>query len=167
MAEISLLSFIGHLAMFPVRLRDAQHTAMESAARLVQAEARREIGTYQRENTGPFEPWQELADSTKDDRVRQGFTENDPGLRTGEMRDSIDYRANHEQAVVGSNDEKMVWFELGTQHQPPRSVLGTAAVHTEHQVVELLGSAVCRAIVGRAMRGDSIPLPAPDQLPTI
>ena len=62
--------------------------AVVHCATLVEEEAKAEIGTYQ-DQAGPFIAWPELADSTKEDRTRQGFTENDPGLRSGAMRDSI------------------------------------------------------------------------------
>ena len=52
---------------------------MERAAKVVEREAKSEIGEYQDSTISPFPAWAELADSTKDNRVRLGFTENDPG----------------------------------------------------------------------------------------
>jgi HK97 gp10 family phage protein len=158
MREMSLAQFIGHLGMFETRMRTEERHALERAAKLVEAESKAEIGHYQGE-APPFTAWAELADSTKEDRVKQGFTENDPGLRTGEMRDSISHAVGDKEAVVGSNDEKLVWFELGTEKQPPRSVLGTAAVHKGRQVAEIMGGAVVKALVGDEVANRLLPIP--------
>lgn len=144
---MDLLEFIAHLGGASLRMEAARHEALERAAKLVEDEAKREIGTYQ-DGAGPFAAWAELAESTKDDRVRLGFSEDEPGLRTGEMRDSIDHKVEGNEAVVGSTSEKMVWFELGTTRQPPRSVLGGALVRKEEEVARLLGEASVAALIG-------------------
>jgi hypothetical protein len=154
---MTLAQFIAHVAAFPIRLHAASHHAFEEAAKVVEAEAKHEIGTYQ-DAAGPFAGWAELADSTKDDRVNKGFTENDPGLRTGEMRDSIDHASDDTGAVVGSNDDKMEWFELGTSKQPPRSVLGIAAVHKEPEIGHILGHHFTTALIGKGVVGGSMPI---------
>jgi hypothetical protein len=148
MPEMSLLGFIGHLASFEARLKHTLETDFNRVAVLVEAEAKKELGTYQSEG-GPFAAWPELADATKDDRVKKGFSENEPGLRTGDMRDSIHHASDHEGASIGSDDDKLVWFELGTSKQPPRSVLGMAVVHEEKPIVEILGGSVVSALVGK------------------
>ena len=157
MPEMSLLGFIGHLAEFHVRLKEHEHKALDHVGRIVRAESVSEIGTYQDE-AGQFAAWAELADSTKQDRVSKGFTENDPGLRTGEMRDSIDYEVGDKEVVIGSDEDKMVWFELGTEKQPPRSVLGTAVIHKEHQITSVLGGSVVSALIGRDVFNGKIPI---------
>jgi hypothetical protein len=156
-SELSLAGFIGHLAHFQHRLHEASHHAMKHVGEIVEAEAKREVGTYQ-DAAGPFAGWAELAEATKVDRVSKGFTENDPGLRTGEMRDSISHVADHEEAVIGSNDDKLVWFELGTEKQPPRSVLGTAVIHKEHDLARIVGGSVVTALIGRDVFGGKIPI---------
>lgn len=88
--------------------------------------AKDKIGDYQSE-TGPFEAWAPLAESTKEDRLRKGYSEDNPGMRSGQMRDSIEYIVFPGEVQIGSNDDDMLWFELGTTKQPPRSVLGGAA----------------------------------------
>ncbi len=120
MQEFSLLGFIEHLGKLGVEVVEAEHEAMERAAKVVEREAKSEIGEYQDSNTGPFPAWAELADATKDDCVRLGFTENDPGERTGEMRDSIGHVVRtplfgEAEAVVGSDDDDLVYFEAGTE----------------------------------------------------
>ncbi|MDE2354946.1 MAG: hypothetical protein KGL17_07985, partial [Betaproteobacteria bacterium] len=123
-------AFVRHLSALEQRTAGTIAKAATAAAIVIEAEAKSEIGTYQ-EGAGPFVAWQELADSTKRDRVAKGFTENDPGLRTGAMRDSIEHATDGAQAFVGSNDDHLVWFEQGTRTQPPRSVLGLAAVNSK------------------------------------
>ena len=158
MASMTLAQFALHLAGFQHALHQHCTTAFAKVAEIVQAEAKHEIGHYQT-GAGPFATWPELADSTKDDRVRKGFTENDPGLRTGGMRDSIEKASDHECAVVYSDDPKLEAFELGTVTQPPRSVLGLAVIHTEKQIEHELGTAVVKALVGHNVAGGSLPIP--------
>lgn len=151
MTDMSLLGFMEHLAGFTLRLEHEEHKALEHAAKVIQTEAKREIGTYQGD-AGPFAAWQELADSTKADRVRQGFSANDPLLRTGEMRDSIEYTLGHHEAAIGSNSDIAVWQELGTEKIPARSFLGGAAMRKAHVVAEILGVSAVQALVGPRVR---------------
>ncbi len=158
MPEMSLMGFIGHLAGFDARLKSTMHTGFERVGQIVEAEAKHELGTYQGA-AGPFAAWAELADSTKDDRVRKGYTENDPGLRSGDMRESINHAADHDGATIGSDDDKMVYFELGTDKQPPRSALGTAVIHKQVEIEHAVGGGVVSALVGHDVAGGSIPIP--------
>ena len=133
MSDFSLAGFAAHLAVMIVHLEEGRHHALEEAAKIVETEAKRVIGTY---DYG----WPELADATKDDRVRKGYPENDPLLRDGAMRDSIEHRVvSRNEAHVGSDSDVAVAQELGTDHIPPRSFLAGAAAHKEKEVVELLG----------------------------
>jgi hypothetical protein len=115
--------------------------AMEEPCMVVKIEAKRVIGTY---DYG----WPPLAESTKKDRIRQGFPADEPLLRTGKMRASIGYRVEIEGAglevvgLVGSDDMIAVYQELGTWRIPPRSFLGEAAMHKEVDVHEILGLAM-------------------------
>ncbi|MEI9982617.1 MAG: hypothetical protein WDN69_05045 [Aliidongia sp.] len=110
--------------------------------------ARNLLGTYQPE-TGPFPAWPELADSTKAERVRLGFTENDPLRRSGELAESISYRVDGTRSVaVGSPMDEMVYSELGTVTEPPRPALGPALIRSGGYIVERLSAAVTRAFRG-------------------
>lgn len=153
--SMTLVQFMAHLAQVQHNLVHVNTHAFEKVALIVEEEAKKEIGTYQAA-AAPFAGWAELADATKDDRVRQGFSEDEPGLRTGAMRDSIDHASDHTGAVVGSDDDKLVWFELGTSKQPPRSVLGTAVVHKEPEITHTLGSAYHATLVGKGVFGGSM-----------
>lgn len=90
--EFTEQGFLDYLASTPGRLEAQLRTAMKHQASHLQKEAREEVGHYQ-EAAGPFPAWSPLADSTMDDRIRKGFTPDDPGLRTGGMRDSYMARA--------------------------------------------------------------------------
>jgi hypothetical protein len=150
MPSMSLLHFIGHIAKAVAEEKEHENKALEKAAKLVEREAKRELGKYQ-DGAGPFGAWPELADRTQDDRVHKGFTANDPGRRSGEMADGIGHEVGDREAVVGSNDDEMVYFELGTEKQPPRSVLGMALVHKAPAVARILGEGVVQALVGKGV----------------
>ena len=145
MSEFTLEGFAKFItsAGMAEALSKAQHHALEEACVVIETEAKRVIGTY---DYG----WKELADSTKADRVAQGFPENEPGLRTGEMRDLIGHKViDANLAYVGSDNDKLVFFELGTVRQPPRSVLGAAAAGAEKEIHSIIGTAVGAAIASR------------------
>lgn len=158
MLDMSLAQFIGHIAASINHLKHAEHQAMEQACLLVENEAKREIGTYQ-SGAGPFVPWAELADSTKDDRARKGFPDNEPLLRTGTLRDSIEHKVGDKEGCIGSDSPIAEYQELGTVHIPPRSFLGGAAVRKGPQVAQILGLSVVRALVGDAVVNRSFPIP--------
>ena len=64
------------------------------------------------------------------------------------MRDSIEHTVLDGEAHVGSDDDHMVYFELGTTRQPPRSVLGGAVVEEMDRICEIVGEAAVAALVG-------------------
>jgi phage gpG-like protein len=126
-----------------INLEHAQKVGLEAAAQIVQHEAKRVIGTY---DYG----WPELAESTKKDRVNKGFTENEPLLRSGELRASIEYTiVSDTEAQVGSNNDKAVWHELGTSRVPPRPFLAPAAAEKGREAAKVMGVAVASAIASR------------------
>lgn len=131
----SLLGFASTLAHMATHLREARHEALEEACIVVEREAKRVIGTY---DYG----WPQLAQSTQEGRVRAGFSANEPLLRTGEMRDSIQHASSPDRGVVGSNNMKAVWQELGTRSIPPRSFLAGALIHEREEVVRIVGRRV-------------------------
>ena len=143
----SIAHFVQHLSSVIPETLIAQHHGLEKAAVVIETEAKAEIGVYQDE-IGDIVAWAELADSTKVDRLSKGFTENDPLLRTGELRDSIEHQSALTEAVVGSNSEIAVFQELGTEKMPPRSFLAGAAMRKEEEVVAILGESVVTALIG-------------------
>lgn len=148
--EFTLDGFATFLAEVAIEVEHENHKALERAAVVIEDEAKAEIGFYQGE-AGPYPAWAELADSTKAQRVALGYTENDPGLRSGAMRDSIQHTIVSEHEVqIGSNDDHLVYFELGTNKQPPRPVLGLAAFQKGKEAAEAAGGVLIAAMTGSA-----------------
>lgn len=106
-------------------------TGLEASFRVIVKEiektAKEEIGVYQ-PAYGPFDAWAPLAESTKADRVRQGYSEDEPLLRSGRLRDSVQSEVMGLAAIVGTKSEIGLWQELGTSHIPPRPFIGPAYV---------------------------------------
>lgn len=135
-----LASFAAHLAGIGVETALLEHELIEEACELVEHEAKRVIGTYEY-------GWPQLADSTQADRERQGFSPNDPLLRTSDMRDSIEHTVTGAEGYVGSNDPKAKWQELGTDRIPARSFLGHAAAHEGEKIADLIGTRFTKVLL--------------------
>jgi HK97 gp10 family phage protein len=139
----SLLAFSEHLLKAAAAEELAAHAIVKRAAAMVKKTARSEFGHYQPE-IGDYVAWAELADSTKSDRVREGWSENDPLLRSGELMDSVKTEVHGRTAVVGSESEIMLYMEVGTDKMPPRPVLGPAYLRNKeriHKVAETVAVA--------------------------
>ena len=65
----SIPEFLRFIEEVETREAEAERKALEKAAKIVEAEAKRRIGHYQAQ-TGPFAPWAPLADSTLADKER-------------------------------------------------------------------------------------------------
>jgi hypothetical protein len=124
----SLLEGAAKFTAFAENIKIAKQITIAEIAIMVRDEAKAALGTYKYR-------WPHLSESTQEERVKEGFPEDEPGLRTGAMRESIEAKifADEERAYVGSNNDKLVWFELGTKSQPPRSVLMAAAMKKERE----------------------------------
>ncbi|MDJ0474339.1 hypothetical protein QNA27_11790 [Pantoea eucalypti] len=126
---------------------DSIATGLEAGFRVIVKEieetAKEEIGVYQ-PAYGPFEPWAPLAESTKADRVRQGYSEDEPLLRSGELRESIQSEIVGLAAIVGTKSDIGFWQEVGTCHIPPRPFIGPAYVRKIDPLLESIGGAISR-----------------------
>lgn len=139
-------------------LPSAVHRGVSDGADLIKVKTQQQLGQYL---DGPESglPTAPLADSTIDDRIRKGFTPDDPGLRSGDMRDSYGTRVSDAglkvDASIGSDDIKAVVFELGrlsqTNYQPPRPELSVAAHRNEDRVVKGVARTVVRVLSGRPL----------------
>lgn len=120
-------------------------TGLEAGFRVIVKEieetAKEEIGVYQ-PAYGPFDAWAPLAESTKADRIRSGYTEDDPLLRSGELRDSIESQIVGLAAIVGTKSEIGLWQEIGTSHIPPRPFIGPAYVRKIDPLMESVGKTI-------------------------
>lgn len=130
-------AFFGNFAAFQSANR---HHALEKVGQKVEDTCKTVLGTYD------F-AWQELAPATKEDRLRKGFSENEPGLRTGDMRDSIKHKVHGASVYVGSDDPHLEWFELGTHTQPPRSVLLQGALHAKKEIGTIMAREILKPIL--------------------
>jgi hypothetical protein len=145
----------GEFAKFLHKVALKEHSflkhGLEESAKLVQDTAKSEFGIYQDE-VGNFPAWAELTDATKLDRVRQGYTENEPLLRSGELRDSITYQIQDFikllTALIGSPSDIMVYQELGTVHIPPRPVLGPAGFRNKEKIIAIIAAAALAGLLG-------------------
>ena len=165
--EFSLLGFVGHLAALVIETDRAEHDALDHAARIIQDEAKASVGTYQPQS-GPFAAWAPLAEATKDDRVRRGYAADEPELRDGTLRDSIERTVGggrglglERVAEVGSNLDIMEFQELGTPNMPPRSILGGAAARKSDDVALVIGETYVAELglgAGSAIAGSFIPI---------
>jgi phage gpG-like protein len=114
----------------------------------IEMTAKAEFGQYQSAQ-GPFPAWPELAEATKDDRVHQGYAENEPLLRSGDTRDSVERERDGLEGVVGSKDENLVFHEFGTATIPARPVLGPAAFVNKGAIQRLVGAALVAGLIGK------------------
>lgn len=143
----NMAQFAQHLVMLSAGgFALALHEGMNAVGALVEERAREEFGVYQ-PAVGPFQAWPELAQATKDDRMRQGYSENDPLLRSGKLRGTISHESAGLEVAVGSTSDLMVYHEFGTSKMPARPVLGTAAFSSKDKIMEILGKA---AVIGLA-----------------
>jgi phage gpG-like protein len=106
-----------------------EHHCLEEGAKILQEEAKRELGQYQ-------PGWPQL----KPETIARKATGDSPLLETGDLRDSIEREVQHDAAYVGSNSKKAVWHELGTSRIPPRPFLGTAAAAKHAEIGEMIGA---------------------------
>lgn len=149
-------AFSRHLLKLAAQSEDVKHRMLDRAAEDVQKTAQGMIGEYQGA-VGSFAAWEQLADSTQAERARLGYSENDPGFRSGEMQRSILRTVSGEEMAVGSNDQHLVWFDLGTPNQPPRPVLGPAALHSSTRVRTIIASTAFAWIAGAGWQRPRLP----------
>ncbi|MDO8039508.1 hypothetical protein [Janthinobacterium sp. SUN137] len=142
----SIGAMVAYLATLAAAQNLALHRGLKKCAVAIEGTAKSEFGHYQGE-VAPFAGWPELAESTKEDRVAKGFSENDPLLRTGKLQKSVSHQISGLTAVIGSDSEVMVYQELGTDKIPPRAVLGPAAIRNKKLVGKILGHAAAEGLL--------------------
>ncbi len=137
------------------------HAGLDLCAGLIEKTAKEEIGHYQAES-GPFPSWAPLADSTVREKERLGYTgrlsADDPLLRTGEMRDSIEHRTGDMEAFIGTDSPIAPYHEFGTDKMPPRPFIGPALVKNKENIEKIIGgfaaSAMVPALAGEEWKRD-------------
>jgi phage gpG-like protein len=149
MKEFSLLGFIAEL---PAIARDVEAVGpmiIEKAAKTIQKKAKAAIGTE-------HEDWAPLAASTIEDKQHHGFATPKPLLRTGELRDSIEYTVHGNEGAVGSNLDIAVYQELGTSKMPARSFLVSSAIASEDKIHRMAGAAAVAALSGHGRHASDV-----------
>jgi len=148
-------AFASHLLIRQALVVAELRTGLKFVTHAIKETAKAELGHYQ-PAVEHFEAWKELADATKENRVKKGFTENDPLLASGSMRESIDDEVVGLDGYVGSDQDKAVWMELGTDKAPPRSFLGPAVIHNEDLIKEVLGAALVTGLLGAGTTSSTV-----------
>jgi hypothetical protein len=159
----SLSELGAHLDKAVSLMEAVQHHALEKCAQIVERRAKEKIATYQ-DAVGPFAAWAPLSDATLyggvsesgfhyPGKIELGYAPPDnPLLRTGEMRDSVEHRVDGSSAYIGSNSDVAVYQEIGTEKIPPRSFLGGARAEKAPEVCQILGRAVGMSLVAARLR---------------
>jgi len=137
----SLLGFIAELPAIERDLHASGPKIVEQACRIVQKQAKEAIGK-------DHEMWAPLKAATIADKARKGYATPKPLLRTGELRDSIQYQVHGHEGAVGSDLDRAVWQELGTSRIPPRSFLVSSAIASEDRIHRMAGAVAVGALSG-------------------
>jgi HK97 gp10 family phage protein len=143
MTVFSLLEAAAHFKHLGHTVHQANHAALEIAARIVEAEAKRLIGSH---DAG----WPAL----KPETIARKTTGDSPLLETGELRDSITHSSSPTEARVGSNLDRAVWHELGTRTVPPRPFLSTALRNKEKVITRAVGEVIKDYLMAGRMEAD-------------
>lgn len=143
----SPLKFAEHLLQAAAGEALALHEGLKASCKLIERDAKKKIGHYQGE-VGPFQDWAELAESTQEDRERKGYSPDEPLLRTGDLRDSIQSEVKGLEGVAGSTSDIAPYQEYGTAKIPPRPFIGPAAFQNKEKIQALIGLAAFEGITG-------------------
>ncbi|QIG94421.1 hypothetical protein [Bradyrhizobium sp. 6(2017)] len=141
MKEFSLLGFIAELGAIERDLHALPPMVIEQACKVVQKKAKGMIGKG-------HDIWPDLTPSTIHDKEAHGFPVPKPLLRTGELRDSIEYTVSGHEGAVGTDDPRGPWFEFGTLKMPPRPFLVPAAQASEDKIHRMAGAAYVSVLAG-------------------
>ncbi len=153
MSIFSLIGFSEHLLKVSVAIAEGAHVGLEVCAKLIQKSAQAEIGEYQ-PAIGPFPAWADLSDATLSDKESKGFAVPYPLLRTGDLRDSIQYEVSAFEAIIGSTSPIAAFQEFGTNSTgwgagiPPRPFIGPAAYKNKENIIAILRSVLVIGFAG-------------------
>jgi hypothetical protein len=136
----SLLGFVAELATIQRDMEELPKAICARACAMIAKQAKAQIGKQ-------HEEWPPLAPSTLAKK-----SANTPLLETGELRDSIEWQVhghgNHVEGEVGSNLDRAVWHELGTNHVPPRPFLVPSAIVCAPKIAKMAARMVVSTLGG-------------------
>jgi hypothetical protein len=141
MKVFDLLGFVAELSAIERDLHASGPLIVEKACQIVQKKAKAAIGRN-------HEEWAPLAPSTIADKAQHGFPTPKPLLRTGELRDSIQYQVHGLEGAVGSDLDIAVYQELGTSRIPPRSFLVSSAISSQDKIHRMAAATTISALSG-------------------
>lgn len=157
MGLLSLATAMERIERSALAMEEMEHRVLTEAAKAIQKGAKEQIGHYLTEDDGKFGSWLPLAESTVEDKEKQGYAPPDnPLLREGDMRESIEYTVSGAEAQIGSNSDIALWQELGTRgpgvsasgyHVPPRSFLGSTAFRLKDKIGQQVGYSIVSALI--------------------
>ena len=108
----TLLGFVAELKTIEHDMEELPRAIVAKACAMIAKQAKAQIGQE-------HELWPALAASTIADKASHGFATPKPLLRTGELRDSIEWsvfgHGRHVEGAVGSNNDKAV--SAGVRHR--------------------------------------------------
>lgn len=133
--------------------------AFLEAAEVVALAARAAIGSEQ-------DGWPALAPRTVAEKTRLGYvgvySGTDPLLRTGDLRESIEWRADAHSGHAGSDSTIAADQEFGTNGSahsgpiPPRPFIGPAGIHNRERIAHILAHHEMRLAAGEPIEHRSV-----------
>lgn len=148
MAEFSSM---GALALHLVAAAAAEIKCLErgldACGKRLEETMKAEIGHYQ-QGIGQFEAWGELAESTEEQKARNGYPAGAPLEASGKMRESFKHERHGLELIVGSTDKKMLYHEFGTLRMVPRAVVGPAVLRNREYIRRTIGRAAVEGLIG-------------------
>jgi hypothetical protein len=133
----SLKDFSRHIEKVVLSEKVYKKATLELIGKFLEDAAKRKFGVYQKDD-GLFEGWAQLAESTQQQRVRLGYSPNDPLFRSGETMNSLSHSVSGDSVYNGSTSILMKYFELGTINMPPRPVLGPAMFENRDKIKKII-----------------------------
>jgi HK97 gp10 family phage protein len=137
----SLLEFIAEIPAIQRDLHASGPKIVEEACKIVQRKAKAAVGKQ-------HEEWPPLAESTIADKQKHGYATPKPLLRSGELRDSIEYTVHGNEGAVGTDKEYAPFLEFGTSKMPPRSFLVSSAISSEDKIRRMAVATTIAALSG-------------------
>ena len=152
---IDLQTLIRHLQRATSEMPERLLVQHEANAHVVAGQAAEYLGHELPE-------WPPLSSWTVEEKTRLGYvgqvSATDPGLRTGDMQQSVEGAADADGFTVGSKDKKALWFEMGRAAtplggpQPPRPFLALALQRNLPHLGDTYGRILAQALTPPATR---------------